>query len=181
MPGFDLGHSKLDEITLNKVNNLIDSLDAGLINQDEYYDLYEKITNQSIPNQLKNDIIYKNKVSISKQMINLIKNIKSQGYKTGLLSNVSEKLYKEIIKTNMQDNLFDTSVFSFNIHLIKPDPEIFTYTARKLDEKPDSCLMIDDLERNCQGAKSAGMTAIRYKNYQDLVDELNGLDIVVDL
>lgn len=180
MPGFDLGHSKLDDSTLYNVNKLIDKLEAGLIKQDEYYGLYENLTGQSIPSQLKNDLIYKSKVSISKQMINLIENIKLNGYKTGLLSNVSEKLYQEVIKTTIDDNLFDASIFSFNIHLIKPDPNIFIYAARKLNEKPVNCLMIDDLERNCEGAKRAGMTAINYKNYRDLVCELNRINIVVD-
>lgn len=180
MPGFDLGHSKLDDSTLYNVNKLIDKLEVGLINQDEYYGLYENLTGLSIPTQLKNDLIYINKVSISKQMIDLIENIKARGYKTALLSNVSEKLYEEVIKTTIADDLFDASIFSFNIHLIKPDPNIFIYTARKLNENPVNCLMIDDLELNCEGANKAGMTAIRYKNYRDLVDELNRINIVVD-
>ena len=46
------------------------------------------------------------------------------------------------------------------ILVAKPDQEIYEYFFRKFDLNPSECFFIDDLEKNIQGAKDAGMDGI---------------------
>ena len=55
---------------------------------------------------------------------------------------------------------FDGILFSAPIHMAKPDQEIYEYFFRKFDLNPSECFFIDDLEKNTQGAKDAGMDGI---------------------
>lgn len=55
---------------------------------------------------------------------------------------------------------FDGILFSAPIHMAKPDEEIYEYFFRKFDLNPSECFFIDDLEKNIQGAKDAGMDGI---------------------
>ena len=52
------------------------------------------------------------------------------------------------------------SIISAPIHMAKPDQEIYEYFFRKFDLNPSKCFFIDDLEKNIQGAKDAGMDGI---------------------
>lgn len=178
---FDLVHENLDKKTLSEVNKLINKLDAGIIAQNEYYIEYEKLTGRSIASQLRNEKIDFKKIIISEKIINLIKTLKDNGYKLGLLSNVSRKLYEEVISPSSVPDLFDVCVYSFEIHLTKPDPNIFSYVANKLDEPENNCLMIDDLQKNCMGAQATKMRAIHFKNYEDLVLRLRKAKINLDI
>lgn len=178
---FDLEHEDLDKDKFRQVNILIEKLDLGLITQDEYYIQYRKITGRSITSQLKNEAIDRSSIIISEKIINLIKVLKYNGYKLGLLSNVSQKLYKETILSTGIPDLFDVCVFSFEIHLTKPDPNIFSYIAAQLNEPEDNCLMIDDLQKNCIGAQAAKMSAIKFKSYDELVIQLRNENIKLDI
>jgi HAD superfamily hydrolase (TIGR01509 family) len=54
------------------------------------------------------------------------------------------------------------SFVSCNLGIRKPDPEIFRRAARDLGLSPAECLLVDDREVNCEGARSVGMQALRY-------------------
>ena len=43
--------------------------------------------------------------------------------------------------------------------MIKPDGRIYAYLLNQYGIKPQECLFIDDLERNVEAAKGAGLAA----------------------
>lgn len=95
-------------------------------------------------------------------------------YKIGLLSNIGDHMMDRLFNGTVQAE-FDTVVLSFNEGMIKPDPNIFLLTAERLGVLPEECIMIDDREANCDGARRAGMQAILHTantvTYQH-IDEL---------
>ena len=105
----------------------------------------------------------------SKQVIDLITRLR-KNYKVGLLSNVGADGYEQFIKP-LIDN-FDTVVTSFHVRLAKPEMAIFEYTAEQLNVDVSECIMIDDSETNCEGARAAGMEAIKFDTVKQLVTEL---------
>jgi len=42
----------------------------------------------------------------------------------------------------------------------KPHPDIFLYAAKKIDESPENCIVIEDAPKGITAAKNAGMKAI---------------------
>lgn len=96
-------------------------------------------------------------------------------YKVGLLSNVSHGTMEQLITPNEQSELFDTVILSSDVHLIKPDPNIFTLAAEQLGLPPEECVMIDDREENCEGASRAGMHTVWFASNQQAIGELERL------
>lgn len=105
-------------------------------------------------------------------MLTLIRQLKESGLKTALLSNAGKNQLNELFSKDEQKELFDICVVSGDISIIKPDPEIYFYTAQKLGLKPQDCLLVDDNKGYCQGAKAVGMQAIHYISFDDLLKNI---------
>ncbi len=56
--------------------------------------------------------------------------------------------------------------------LAKPDPLVYLEVARRLGTEPSLCLMIDDLEKNIEGARQAGMEGLVFKGADKLGSNL---------
>lgn len=72
----------------------------------------------------------------------------------------------------------DKAFFSYEFGTKKPDGQIYQRVAATLGSDPDQCLFIDDKPHNCDGAAQVGMTAIVFKNINDLRHRLSRLDVV---
>jgi HAD superfamily hydrolase (TIGR01509 family) len=71
--------------------------------------------------------------------------------------------------------IFDAIVISGEVGLRKPEPEIYRYTARKLDVPAEECVFIDDFSVNVEGAEAVGMTGVLHRNPQETVARLEDL------
>jgi len=58
--------------------------------------------------------------------------------------------------------LFDVVVVSGRERIAKPDPRIFALVAERSGLRPDELFFIDDTERNVEGARAAGLAAVRF-------------------
>lgn len=93
-------------------------------------------------------------------MAELIKDIKQNGGKIYLLSNVSigfARAYKQVPDINTLLSSFDGLVFSGPLHIVKPSAEIFEHILSKYSIDRSNTLFIDDLEKNINGAKAVGI------------------------
>ena len=55
---------------------------------------------------------------------------------------------------------------------MKPDAEIYEYTANQLGVRFDECLFTDDREEYCEAARAVGMQAIHYQSFNLFKAEL---------
>lgn len=62
----------------------------------------------------------------------------------------------------------------------KPNPEIFLKAAKKLEVKPQDCLVIEDAFNGVTAAKSAEMKCIGFKNPNSGNQDLSKADIIVE-
>jgi HAD superfamily hydrolase (TIGR01509 family) len=65
---------------------------------------------------------------------------------------------------------------SYTLKVMKPDVRIFEH-ALELCERKDDAIFIDDVERNCEGARKAGLDAIHFKDIEQLQQDLRALGI----
>ena len=72
------------------------------------------------------------------------------------------------------DALFDTSCYSCELGVAKPDPAFFVEAARRIGAPPHEILFVDDTAANVEGAGAAGLAAFRWS-----VDD--GQDVLLDL
>lgn len=77
--------------------------------------------------------------------------------------------------------VLDVVVLSADVGLRKPDPAIWHLACDRLGVAPGDCVFVDDLERNCEVARSLGMTAVHCDADTDRVlDEIGrGLGMVL--
>lgn len=82
-------------------------------------------------------------------------------YKLGFLSNAAGDWLSDLF-TPEQLALFDDFVLSYQHNIRKPDTAIFELAASRLSVLPNECVLVDDVEVYCQGAREVGMFAIQY-------------------
>lgn len=104
-------------------------------------------------------------------MVELVKNLKKQGYQTALLSNVRKSQAQIKRKLGFYD-LFHPTVLSYEVGLRKPDPKAYFLILEKLNLPPQAVLFIDNKPQNIEAAKTLGMDAILFENPKQLLDAL---------
>jgi putative hydrolase of the HAD superfamily len=73
------------------------------------------------------------------------------------------------------DDLFDVVVDSAFVGTRKPEPEIYALTLERLGVPAGACAFVDDLERNVEAARDAGMHGIVYTDTAQAIAELEAL------
>ena len=102
--------------------------------------------------------------------VETISNLRERGYRVGLISNCAEEVPRVWDSTEFAQ-LFDTTLFSFEIGIAKPDVRIYQTAAARLGAAPEHCLYVGD-GSGCEltGASQAGMTAALMRAPYDLED-----------
>lgn len=103
-------------------------------------------------------------------MEELVRELKGNGYGIYLLSNASYRQHDYWPKVPAYD-LFDGTLISADVHLVKPQPEIYELMCSTFSLKKDECVFIDDSTPNVEGAFFVGMPAVVF---HDDVQELRG-------
>lgn len=77
----------------------------------------------------------------------LIDNLHKDGFRLFVLSNTNPFLL-DTFKGFVNENLFDGAIFSCEVGIIKPDPDIYTKAVKKWKIKPQESLFVDDQAAN---------------------------------
>ncbi len=104
--------------------------------------------------------------------ISWIKELKEKGYHVYVISNFAHKAHVDCIEALDFLEELDGGILSYQVKLIKPDPEIYRLLCRKYDLKAEECVFIDDLQRNIEAACKEGMQGIVFESYQQAKAEL---------
>jgi putative hydrolase of the HAD superfamily len=100
-------------------------------------------------------------------------------YRASVLSNADKTLVARLKDTLRIHHLFDDILCSADVGMAKPEPGIYALAARRLNLTPDECVFIDDLERNTDAAKVAGMHTILFRvGIDSLEDQLAGVGVL---
>ena len=102
-------------------------------------------------------------------MVATCREIRSAGMLTGLISNSWSTSHYD---RRLLSELFDTAVISAEVHMHKPQPEIYRLAAERLEVATEECIFVDDLRENCEGAEAVGMTAVRHRSAAETIARL---------
>jgi putative hydrolase of the HAD superfamily len=98
--------------------------------------------------------------------------LKQHGLLTAILSNMGDNVLANIEREFTWIQRFDVLVWSFQLHMAKPDPAIYSHTLAKLGTKPEETLFLDDKLVNIEAARALGMKAIQFSTAEKLRDDL---------
>lgn len=160
-----------DDIDKQSVFTLYQQYDAGHITRDDFLYRLKDITGQEpqLIEQIESEDAGKNHM--------LLKYIRSltDSYKIGLLSNIATDWVTRSFLTKDEQSLFDDMVFSYEVGMTKPDPEMFRLACRRLSVKPSEAILVDDVELYVVEARRVGMYGVVYTNFKEArraIDEL---------
>lgn len=109
--------------------------------------------------------------------------LKERGVLTAILSNMGDSVLANMKREFDWLPRFDVLVWSYQLHMAKPDPAIYLHTLQKLGTRPDQTLFIDDKQVNIDAARALGMPAILFSTVEHLRRDLiaAGLDAELPL
>ncbi len=105
-------------------------------------------------------------------MIELMRELKVAGYRMAMLTNNVrewEPLWRPMLPV---DEIFETVVDSGFVGCRKPEPEIYALTLERVGLAAEACLLVDDIEANCEGARAAGMGAVHFRENEQAIAEI---------
>jgi len=132
----------------------------GKISEPDLWRVIEKQYGQPIHTQQRNIWNKWEDMQPLPEMVQLVQQLKNDGYTVGLLSNVIPNTEHEI-RANGGYDMFDFTVLSCKVGYSKPDPKMYTIAMDHLPElKPDEVVFLDDQERCLEPARSMGMQIV---------------------
>ena len=111
-----------------------------------------------------------------KTTVKIMKELKNAGYRVYYLTNISTDIMDELRQRDWFA-LFDGGGASCDVHLCKPEPEIYTTLMQKCNLAYDESIFVDDSKINAQAAYNLGITGILYKNPKSFLRALNACGI----
>lgn len=105
-------------------------------------------------------------------MIDLMQELKAGGRRMAMLTNNVkewEPLWRAMLPV---DEIFETVVDSAFVGCRKPEPRIYEITLERLGLPAESCLFIDDLLPNCEGARALGMRAVHFRETEQAIADV---------
>jgi len=155
--------------------HLFDALEKGQIDETAFVEGINKISGKSFDAEQVKQAWNALLIGMPGENIDLLKELKTQGYALYLLSNTNIYHYSAIqeeLKTNFGlnalDDLFDKAYCSFQIGMRKPDVEIYQHVVKTSILNPETTVFIDDNEDNIKSSISAGLPAIHKQKHISL-------------
>ena len=136
--------------------------DQGILTNKEVYDAVIKNIPERLHSQAYRLVMHwHDPVSPIEGMAELIKELKESGFGIYLLSNAgfNQPLYWETIPGH---EYFDGGVISAFEKTVKPERRIFETLLERYQLKAEESIFIDDVEKNCEGARRCNIHAVRF-------------------
>lgn len=111
------------------------------------------------------------------ETIEILKELKENGYKIFYLSNFHDLAFKDVKRKNNFFELFDGGVVSYEEKLIKPEEEIYKLILKRYDLKAEESIFIDDTKLNIEGAERLNINTLLFETPEKLRSDLNKLNI----
>ena len=70
------------------------------------------------------------------------------------------------------DEIFSVVVDSAFVGSRKPEPKIYEITLERLGVAAQGALLVDDVEHNCTAARDLGMRAVRFRDTDQAIAEI---------
>lgn len=172
----DLGIKNAAELySKAKQNPIFDDLEKGNISEKDFYNEIRKMSEKEITDDQIRSAWNAILIGLPLKNVRLLSELK-KSHRLFLLSNtncIHEAGYRKMITDEygsfIFDQLFEKIYLSHELHMRKPDPEIFEYVLKDAGLKTEETFFIDDSPQHVQTALNLKIPAVHLKN-ETLVD-----------
>jgi putative hydrolase of the HAD superfamily len=116
--------------------------------------------------------IYFEALQTNPPMIELMRELRDEGFQMAMLTNNVqewEPFWRPMLPV---DEIFETVVDSGFVGCRKPESRIYELTLERVGQAAESCLFVDDVLVNCEGARKAGLHAVHFKDNEQAIPEI---------
>jgi putative hydrolase of the HAD superfamily len=106
------------------------------------------------------------------RVLQWVSDLRSAGYRTGILSNLPRPLGEELRATPGFLDGFDHVTFSYELGAVKPEPDIYLNMLYGLAVEPQEALFLDDRPENVAGARAVGMVSELFSDWESCAAKL---------
>ncbi len=171
----ELGYRPDNESAGAKDDQIVVKLESGKITKEDFIDAVISVVKEGATS---NDIIQvwnAMLLDFPENHVNTLKKLR-KNYKVYLLSN-SNIIHFDSYTTTFREkygfelgDLFDKMWFSFQIGIIKPEPDIFRYILKDENLVPEETLFVDDTLMHVESAWSLGIRGFHLEDGNDISD-----------
>lgn len=108
------------------------------------------------------------------ELVDYIRKLKNS-FRTGLLSNAWSDTRNMLINRHPCLDAFHEAIFSAEVHLMKPNPEIYHLILDKLRVLPGESIFVDDFPENIIGAQEVGIHGVLFQTREQTITEIDQL------
>ena len=154
-PLFELERGEITEVAfLELLSDHLEPLLGHRTEMHRFTELYFKALEPNVP------------------MIELMRELKRAGHRMAMLTNNVREWEARWRSMLPVDEIFETVVDSGFVGCRKPESKIYAITLDRLGLPAESCLFVDDVKVNCEGAERAGMTAVHFQDNEQAISEI---------
>lgn len=89
-----------------------------------------------------------------------LRTLRRRGYRLGLISDCTY-MWRDVLRRTGLEPLFDAITLSYEVGMLKPEPEMYLRTCRALGVQPEACAFVGDGgSQELEGAQALGITAV---------------------
>ena len=155
----------------NEIRDLVAQDEYGLIDDEALFRgiaeltgaSFEKVRHNLVDGFLRNEQLVKYAESLR------------PAFKVAILSNLGHNSTVKFFSNEERAKLFDATIISGEVGMIKPHQEIYVYACEQLGVDASEAVFVDDTETNCEGARQAGLVAVHYQSTAQTMRDLDTL------
>jgi HAD superfamily hydrolase (TIGR01509 family) len=170
------------DITFEYLNQFIGSTTAHMCKK-IIEEFHMDITPQELMNEdmkMKQFLLKAEGHMVIPYVIDLIKNLHTNNVKLMIASSSPPSAIEEVMETLHIKDYFTGYVSGAQVAYPKPAPDIFLEAAKRLQIKPEECVVIEDSANGVNAAFLAGMTCIGFVNPNSGNQDLSKAAILVE-
>jgi putative hydrolase of the HAD superfamily len=128
----------------------------------------------------------RDRVALEPEVREVVGALRDRGVRTAIVSNCSRSTSITVERLGL-DELVDAIVLSFEVHTMKPEPQIYEFALERLGGiAPEDALFVDDQVAFCDGARRLGIdTRLLLRPHADPAEGVsphtNGHPVIDDL
>jgi len=147
---------------------------CGNLSEDEYWNILKNKYRLNIPNHYSGVFDKWKGIVPNNDMTAILEEIKNKGIKISLITNIIKPIFDIINELGYYD-IFNDTIASCEVNLIKPHPEIYELAIKRMGAKTKESIFIDDKQSNIDTAINMGFKTILAKNSQQICLELRSI------
>jgi putative hydrolase of the HAD superfamily len=122
--------------------------------------------------------LYFERIEPNAPMIRYLSDLRGRGLRMALLTN-NVREWEPLWRAKLPEleEIFELVVDSAFVGMRKPERRIYELTLERLGDglRAEECVFVDDFEVNCEGARALGMRAVRFRDAEQAIAELESV------